>query len=78
MPVPFAHPCRLGATVDGECETAGFPELFVHRFAHAFEQGRNVQEIIRRGAAHFARQLSQVHIQREQIAPQQASQQHDP
>ena len=78
MPVPLAHPCCLGATVDCEREAAGFPELFVHRFAHAFQQRRDVQEIIGRGAAHFARQLAQVHIQREQIAPQKASQQHDP
>ena len=78
LPFLLAHPCRLGAAVDGEREAAGFPELFVHRFAHAFQQRRDIQEIIRRGAAHFARQLAQVHIQSEQTAPQQASQQHDP
>ena len=68
LPFLLAHPRCLGATVDRQREAAGLPELFVHRFAHALEQRRHVQEIVGRSVAHFARQLAQVGVQREQAA----------
>ncbi len=68
----------LGSRVNCMSYAAFLCDLLVHAAAHALEQLRHVQKIVRSGSRHVAGNLRQIGVQGNQAPPQQESQHSDP
>ena len=72
------RPCAFCLAVNLQRRAARLPKLLVDSFAHALQQSGNIKKIIRSGGPHVSGDLTQVRIQSQSTAAQQASHQHDP
>ena len=73
-----ARPRAFCLAVNLQCHATRLPKLFVDGFAHALEQGRNIQKVIGRRRSHIGGNLAKIGIQLSCDPRSKTRQQQDP